>query len=39
MNTSLKHKIVTVVFATLIMLSFFVCIFKPVTEYILHLLQ
>ena len=33
MNTSLKNKIVTVVFATLIMLSFFVCIFKPVTEY------
>ena len=33
MKTQLKNKIVTVVFATLIMLSFFVCIFKPVTEY------
>lgn len=33
MKTQLKNKIVTVVFATLIMVSFFACIFKPVTEY------
>ena len=33
MKTQLKNKIVSVVFATLIMLSFFVCIFKPIDEY------